>query len=172
MTTSERTVTPRRVAAVGLALLGGYAVVRPWLVQMGAARGGLYSYDWLDVVFGVLDAPSADELLPEHQHLDAGETIPLGGGDLLVETVAPERALVTVPEAFPGGKLTWVFALEPLPGGRTRLLTRNRARVEWSPRWPALLALIELPAFLMTRKMLLGVKRRAEGVASPHRSEG
>jgi len=30
-------------------------------------------------------------------------------------------------------------------------------------------ALLEPQAFLMTRKMLLGIKRRAEGVASPHR---
>lgn len=206
MATSEWNPRARRVAAVGLAFLAGYAAARPWLndwgatkverrrtlpgddvvpdanyqttravtvdappadvwpwlVQMGSGRGGLYSYDWLDVLLGVLDRPSADELLPEYQHLEAGETIPLGGGGLVVEAVDPERALVTVPEAFPGGALTWVFVLEPLDGGRTRLLTRNRARVEWSPRWLALLAVLEPPAFLMTRKMLLGVKRRAE----------
>src|SRR5690349_12592162 len=31
----------------------------PWLVQIGYRRGGLYSYDWLDRLFGFLDAPSA-----------------------------------------------------------------------------------------------------------------
>jgi len=31
--------------------------VWPWLVQMGYRRGGLYSYDWLDRLFGYLDGP-------------------------------------------------------------------------------------------------------------------
>lgn len=31
----------------------------PWLVQIGYQRGGLYSYDWLDRLFGYLDRPSA-----------------------------------------------------------------------------------------------------------------
>jgi hypothetical protein len=41
----------------------------PWLVQMGSGRGGLYSYDWLDRVFGFLDRPSATRILPEFQQL-------------------------------------------------------------------------------------------------------
>jgi len=54
------------------------SAIWPWLVQMGYRRGGLYSYDWLDRLFGFLDAPSADRLLPEFQHLEAGEEIPIG----------------------------------------------------------------------------------------------
>ena len=50
----------------------------PWLVQMGYRRGGLYSYDWLDRVFGYLDRPSATSLLPEFQRLNAGDEIPVG----------------------------------------------------------------------------------------------
>ena len=52
----------------------------PWLVQMGYQRGGLYSYDWLDRLFGFLDRPSATRVLPEHQHLAVGDEIPLGRG--------------------------------------------------------------------------------------------
>ncbi|MFC5369069.1 hypothetical protein [Salinirubrum litoreum] len=138
--------------------------VWPWLVQLGKGRGGLYSYDWLDVVFGILDGPSADEIEPAYQRLGVEETIPLGGDGegLLVKAVQTERALVTVPERLPEGTLTWVFVLEPLSGGRTRLLTRNRGSIPRSPRWVALVAVIEPAAFLMTRKMLLGIKRRAE----------
>jgi hypothetical protein len=36
----------------------------PWLVQIGYQRGGLYSYDWLDRLFGFLDRPSAVRILP------------------------------------------------------------------------------------------------------------
>ena len=138
--------------------------VWPWLVQIGAGRGGLYSYDRLDILFGILDRPSANEILPEYQDLEPGDTIPLGdeGEGLLVEAVEPERALVTVPESLPEGTLTWVFVLEPLEGGRTRLLTRNRGSIDWSPEWLATVAVIEPAAFLMTRKMLLEIKERAE----------
>ena len=45
------------------------ADIWPWLVQMGYRRGGLYSYDWLDRLFGFLDAPSAERILPEFQRL-------------------------------------------------------------------------------------------------------
>src|SRR5581483_960991 len=52
----------------------------PWLVQIGYQRGGLYSYDWLDRLFGYLDRPSATRILPEFQHLVVGDRIPLGRG--------------------------------------------------------------------------------------------
>jgi len=52
----------------------------PWLVQMGYRRGGLYSYDWLDRLFGYLDRPSANRILPEFQQLSARDVIPLGRG--------------------------------------------------------------------------------------------
>lgn len=142
--------------------------VWPWIVQLGAGRGGLYSYDWLDILFGILDRPSANEIRPEYQTLESGDTIPLGdeGEGLLVKAVEPERALVTVPESLPEGTLTWVFVLEPLAGQRTRLLTRNRGSIDWSLRWLVTLAIIEPAAFLMTRKMLLGIKQRAEAHAA------
>ena len=53
------------------------ADVWPWLVQMGYRRGGLYSYDWLDRLFGFLDAPSAERILPEYQRLEVGDVIPV-----------------------------------------------------------------------------------------------
>ena len=49
----------------------------PWLVQMGYQRGGLYSIDWLDRLFGFLDRPSANRVLPEFQILNVGDTIRL-----------------------------------------------------------------------------------------------
>lgn len=142
--------------------------VWPWIVQIGAGRAGLYSYDWLDISFGILDRPSANEIHPEYQTLETGDTIPLGdeGEGLLVKAVEPERALVTVPESLPEGTLTWVFVLEPIEGRRTRLLTRNRGSIGWSLRWLVTLAIIEPAAFLMTRKMLLGIKQRAEAHAA------
>jgi hypothetical protein len=44
----------------------------------GYRRGGLYSYHWLDRLFGFLDGPSAGCILPEYQDLEAGDVIPIG----------------------------------------------------------------------------------------------
>ena len=71
------------------------SAIWPWLVQMGYRRGGLYSYDWLDRLFGYLDRPSATRFLPEFQHLAVGDHIPLGQGPSWpVAVLEPNRALV------------------------------------------------------------------------------
>ena len=67
----------------------------PWLVQMGYQRGGVYSYDWLDRLFGFLDRPSTTRILPEFQHLAVGDKILLGPREeLTVAALQPPRALV------------------------------------------------------------------------------
>ena len=97
--------------------------VWPWLVQMGSGRGGAYTYDWIENLFG-LEMRSADTIHPEWQNLAVGDVIP-GKASLpgmRVEVLEPERALVSRSE---DGTWVWAFALEDL-GGRTRLLSRNR----------------------------------------------
>ena len=46
----------------------------------GVPARRLYSYDWLDQVFGYLDRPSASRLLPEYQRLEVGDLIPIVRG--------------------------------------------------------------------------------------------
>ena len=57
---------------------------------------------------------------------------------------------------------TWAFILEELDKRTTRLVVRVRGSYE--PRWLALLfyTLLEPAHFLMERKMMLGIKERAE----------
>jgi hypothetical protein len=134
----------------------------PWLMQMGYRRGGLYSYDWLDRLFGFLDRPSAERVLPEFQDLKVGDVIPIGrGGGFAVKTVDPYRALVLAGEAD-GVAWAWQFGLYPLGERRTRLVSRNRARYVPTAGARIFMCLLEPAAFIMTRKMLLGIKRRAE----------
>ena len=100
----------------------------PWLVQIGHRRGGLYSYDWLDRLFGYLDRPSADRILPEFQQLAPGDVIPLGRGQgFPVAAVEPQRALVLA-GTQEGFEWVWQFGLYPLGDGRTRLVTRGLQR--------------------------------------------
>ena len=98
----------------------------PWLVQIGAGRGGLYSYEWLDRLFGYTTENSADEILPEFQQLAVGDVIPMGRGPSWpVVVVEPQRALVV--EGVPG-RVSWCFALFPTETG-TRLVSRVRMRL-------------------------------------------
>jgi hypothetical protein len=139
------------------------SAVWPWLAQMGYRRGGLYSYDWLDRLFGYLDAPSAETVLPEFQNLKAGDTIPVGRGPSWPVRVAEsERALVLEPVK---GRITWSFYLLPLAERATHLVTRVRCAPPASLAERVTMALMDPAAFVMTRRMLLGIKRRAEALA-------
>ena len=142
--------------------------VWPWLVQIGYRRGGLYSYDWLDRLFGYLDQPSAMRILPEFQHLAAGDHIPLGRGPSWpVAVVEPCHALVLDMRNMAGMDWVWQFGLYSVDGKRTTLVSRSRVRARTI--WMRLLTFaIEPAGFLMTRRMLLGLKQRAEAVAAAH----
>ena len=84
----------------------------PWLVQIGYRRGGLYSYDWLDRLFGYLDRPSATRILPEFQNLAVGDEIPLGRGPSWpVAAIEPNRALVLDMRNMGGFEWVWQFGL-------------------------------------------------------------
>jgi hypothetical protein len=137
----------------------------PWLVQIGHRRGGLYSYDWLDRLFGYIDAPSADRILPAFQQLRAGEMIPMGrGAGFPVASVAPNESLV-MGDSHGGFGWSWTFGLYPIDGTRTRLVTRNRAHVPPGIAWAMFMRLLEPAAFIMTRRMLIGLKTRAESLS-------
>ena len=136
----------------------------PWLVQIGYQRGGLYSYDWLDRLFGYLDRPSATRILPEFQALAVGDEIPLGRGPSWpVAIVELHRALVLDMRNMGDFDWVWQFGLYEIDGKRTRLVSRSR--VCTSTVWARLFTYaIEPAGFLMTRRMLLGVKKRAEAL--------
>ncbi len=133
----------------------------PWLVQMGSGRGGAYTYDWIENLFG-LDMHSATEILPQFQDLEVGDTLPLGsnGPRMRVEVLEPERVLAVRSE---DRRWVWAFALYP-QGGTTRLVSRNRiAAPDASPVTRLVnLLVLEPGSLVMERKMLLGIKQRAE----------
>jgi hypothetical protein len=143
------------------------AAIWPWLVQLGYRRGGLYSYDWLDRLLGYLDAPSADRILPEFQRLAVGDVIPVGrGGGFPVSVLEMNRNLVMA-GAAPGVHWMWQLALYPIgEHHQTRLVSRNRGRLPRTVGSFLFKCLLEPAAFVMTRRMLLGIKQRAEAAAA------
>jgi hypothetical protein len=82
-----------------------------------------------------------------------------------VREVVPNRALVL---AGADGETSWMWSLvlEPLDGGRTRLISRNLG-VFPGGVWGAVMRfVIDTAAIIMTRRMLLNLKFRVEGLAN------
>jgi hypothetical protein len=133
----------------------------PWLVQMGPRpRAGAYTYDWIERLLGI-DIENTDRILPEFQHLEPGEYIGLNekGQGIEVRKVEPERFVVL--QWIPA-KSTWTFALYPQGDGTTRLVSRNRLPGSGPLFWLGMVAFMEPGSLIMERKMLLGIKERAE----------
>ena len=151
--------------------------VWPWVIQLGADRGGFYSYDWLENLF-LLGIHSAPNVVPEWQTRKVGDLVHAdrrGRGGWYVMEVLPEGALV-LKMADPkhgrpassgtgfGMEFLWTFVLLPVDHDKTRLLVRERTRFA-TRAVRLLMAPIGAVSSLMTRKMLLGIKRRAETAA-------
>jgi hypothetical protein len=143
--------------------------VWPWLVQVGCLRAGFYSNDLLDN----LAHPSTTTIIGELQRLEIGQLIPMSPSDRAPERTAfmvhsyrvNEWLLWSKPES------TWAWSLTATDDGGTRLVTRIRARYDWKHPSAGLTAvvLMEFGDFAMLRRMLRGIKARAE--AGPIRPE-
>ena len=147
-----------------------------WLAQMGQGRGGLYSYDGLENLAGC-NIHSVEHVLPEYQILQVGDLIRLGPQGypcFAASSVDPGRTLVLIsadPKTGQAVQLTaqidkgysiatWQFILQPLDENTTRLLVRQRLSYSSDLTW--VWRLTEPVAFVMERKMMLGIRRRAE----------
>jgi hypothetical protein len=126
--------------------------VWPWLAQLGQDRGGFYSYEWLENLAGC-EMKNADRIHPEWRYRELGEVVRLHpAGGLRVSVFEPGRAI---------GLEGWgTFALERLGADRTRLLARGGVPAGAAAAPYALL--MEIPHFLMERRLLLGIKERVE----------
>lgn len=141
-----------------------------WLVQIGQDRGGFYSYDWLENLFG-LGIHNTDELREEWQDLQVGDFVRsahegwMGGrfddeAGWYVVGLKPAHYLLLRDEIEHG---SWVFVLRRLDADRTRLIVRVRGkRGDTFLRKALNYGLLEPAHFLMERKMLLTLKEKAE----------
>jgi hypothetical protein len=135
--------------------------VWPWLMQVGFQRAGFYSYDLLDN----LGRPSVREVLPEYQSLAVGDlAAPMA--DPPNDSTAFRIAELDEPSSLVWDKpdSTWAWRLTATPAGGTRLVTRLKSSYELRPLLPVTLVLAEVGDFPMMRRMLLGIKERAENL--------
>jgi uncharacterized protein YndB with AHSA1/START domain len=133
--------------------------VWPWLVQTGFGRAGFYSYDLLDN----LGRHSAAVVLPEFQNVAVGDlAAPMASPPdertafRVAEVAAPHKLVWAKPDS------TWAWRLDPVGANGTRLVTRLKAKYQLGPFLPATVALMEIGDFPMMRRMLLGLRERAE----------
>ncbi len=137
-----------------------------WIAQLGQGRGGFYSYDFLENLVGC-DIHSASRIVQQWQDIAVGAEVKLHPKvPLEVAALEPGRALVLrggVPMGStpPPYDFTWAFVVREAPEGTTRLLVRERYGYT---RWWASLVVEPTSAisFVMTRKMLRGIRNRAE----------
>jgi hypothetical protein len=140
------------------------SAIWPWLVQMGSGRGGAYTYDWIENLFG-LGMRSANEVLPEFQDVNLGDEFRLGPDRpmMRVEVLDPEHVF-----AFRIEDETWVWIFSLFSSNEmTRLVSRNRIATPNASRIMRVFYLLfmEPGSLIMERKMLLGIKQRAERLA-------
>jgi len=143
--------------------------VWPWIAQLGQGRGGFYSYDVLENLVGC-DIQSADRVVAEWQDVRVGDEIRLAPEvGLEVAVVEPGRSLVLhggiqMGATAPPYDFTWSFTLQGRPDGTTRLLVRER--YAYTRPWaPLIVEPTQALSFVMSRKMLRGIRDRAEDTA-------
>jgi hypothetical protein len=162
---------PDLVATRAITVHAGADQVWLWIAQLGQGRGGFYSYDALENLVGC-DIHSADRVVPEWQDIKVGDQVKLHPEvGLGVAVVGQGSALVlrggvpmgTVPPPY---DCTWAFVVREQPDGTTRLLARER--YVYTQRWAGFVVEpVAVVAFVMTQRMLRGIRDRAERGGEP-----
>jgi hypothetical protein len=172
----ELVASPRFCWTHGVEIDAPTEEVWPWIAQLGADRGGFYSYQWLENVAGcgVRNAESIHADWAIH----AGDTLRLHPRMPPLEVAALDRGhffvahTPTSPNAPLNGKpwadATWLFLVEPLGDKRSRLVSRYRCATsdDIATRVSFGAGVMEPIGFAMDRRMLLGVKARVEAAAA------
>ncbi|GAA4287331.1 SRPBCC family protein [Georgenia daeguensis] len=140
--------------------------VWPWLAQLGQGRGGFYTYDALENLAGC-DIHSAETVVAAWQDVAVGDQVRLApelGLDVADVRAGEHLVLhggVAPGTASPPYDFTWAFVLRPDGDGGTRLVVRERYRT--AHHWVRpLLEAVSLVSFVMTERMLRGIRERAE----------
>jgi hypothetical protein len=160
---------PKLETTRAITIQAAAAEIWPWLAQMGQGRGGLYSYERLENLIRC-DMHNADRIIPELQNLQVGDKVRFVPDDNLafdVAAIEPGRALILRGD-IPGEQATpttwiWLFFLDPIDEKSTRLIIRSRLVYEPSLGNVLMWRVFTDPiSFVMERKMLQGIKARAE----------
>lgn len=135
--------------------------IYPWLLQIGADKGGWYSYDWLETLANCPNT-NAERIHSEWQNLQVGDPVRMCPGEFapppyIVAQIYPNKAIVMGHQENGEWVDLYQFVLVPQADGATRLILRTRTMMVGGI-WDA----VHPIAFMMEQQMLRGVKERAE----------
>jgi hypothetical protein len=138
--------------------------VYPWVVQLGAEKGGMYSYEWFETNILQCELINADRIHEEWQDLKVGDPMKMcpgtsGPPPYEIAILEPGRAIVMGHKQNGQWVEVWQFHFIPQGDGTTRLVIRSRSAAEgwiWDAMRPG--------EFIMMRGMLQGIKERAEAM--------
>jgi hypothetical protein len=139
--------------------------IYPWIVQIGAERGGWYSYEWFETNVLRCAISNADSIHEKWQNLKVGDPVKMcpgtsGPPPYQVAFLEPGRAMILGHQENGDWIEVWQFVLLPQDDGTTRMILRSRNAAEgwfWDVMRPG--------EFIMARGMLLGIRERSEGMA-------
>ncbi len=138
--------------------------IYPWIVQLGAEKGGMYSYSWFETNILQCELINADRIHPEWQSLKVGDQMKMcpgisGPPPYEIAILKPDQSIIMGHKENGAWIEVWQFNLVPQNDGTTRLVIRSRNAAQgWF--WDV----IRPGEFIMMRGMMFGIKERAEGV--------
>ncbi len=136
--------------------------IYPWIIQLGAGKGGYYSYSWLETYMLFCKMTNADRIHPEWQDLKAGDQVKMcpgsfGPAPYMVAQLTSNRSMVLGHQDKGEWVDLWEFNLIAEPDGTTRLILRTRTMMTGG-FWD----IIHPGVFIMETGMLRGIRDRAE----------
>jgi hypothetical protein len=162
LTGDELVSSPRITYTRAISINAPPEDVYPWIVQLGAEKGGMYSYEWFETNILQCELINADRIHEEWQSLKVGDQMKMcpgtsGPPPYEVVLLEPNRTIVFGHQDAGTWVEVWQFHLIPQADGSTRLVIRSRSAAE-GLLWDA----IRPGEFIVMRGMMLGIKERAE----------
>jgi hypothetical protein len=138
--------------------------IYPWIVQLGAGKGGWYSYDWFETNVLRCQNANADRIHEEWQGLQVGNKVKMCPDEnmppaYIVAKMDSNQAIVLGHQDGDRWVEVWQFVLVPQADGSTRLVIRSRSEMGgwfWNIMRPG--------EFIMMRGMMQGIKDRVEKI--------
>ena len=163
-TGDELVPSPRITYTRAISINAAPEEIYPWIVQLGAEKGGMYSYSWFETNILRCELINADRIHEEWQDLKVGDPMKMcpgtsGPPPYEIAIIEPNRAIVMGHKENGSWVEVWQFNLVSQADGTTRLVIRSRNAAEG-----LLWDVIRPGEFVMMRGMMLGIKERAEGM--------
>lgn len=146
--------------------------VWPWIAQLGQDRGGFYSYTWIENML-LADIHNAGAVNPKWLDRRQGELLPLTSSNYPLGLVKrKEKSVGPHIRLFEPNKAMVLegwgsFILQPLEGGKTRFIVRDPTKPMSLPAKLLWQVFFEPGHFAMERRMMMGIKVRAEARLGP-----